>query len=56
MKNTWAININKFTPVGYINDQLYEVAFVKSEIEHEELNSVECFSVICKIQIARAVL
>ena len=35
-KTHGAINNKMFRRLGYINDQLYEMEFVKSEIEHKE--------------------
>ena len=35
-KTHGAIKNKLFKHLGYINDQLYEVEFVKSEIEHKE--------------------
>ena len=50
--------INKmFKRLGYINDQLYEVELVKSEIAREESTIIGFFDrTICKIENARAVL
>ena len=36
MKKHGAINNKLFKRLGYINDELYEVQLVKSEIEHKE--------------------
>ena len=44
-KKHGAINNKKFKGLGYINDQLYEVELVKSEIEHEEPIILGYFSV-----------
>ena len=51
-----AINNKMFKRLGYINDQLYEVELVKSEIEHEKPISVGFFyPAICRMENARAV-
>ena len=52
-----AINNKIFERLAYINDKLYEMGLVKSEIEHKKPTFVGFYdSAICKTENARVVL